>query len=174
MKYLLTLTACVFALSTYAQQSIDLSGEWRFAIDRSSEGIRPDAYHDAINLPASMLTAGKGDEVTPTTPWVGSIYDSSYYFNPYMERYRQPGKMKFPFFLTPARHYVGNAWYERTVVVPRSWNRRPVTLYLERPHIETTVYVNGKEVGHQMSLSAPHQYDLTPFVRFGKTNTITI
>ena len=82
--------------------------------------------------------------------------------------------MKFPFFLTPAKHYVGTAWYERTVTIPRSWRKRPVVLFLERPHIETTVFVNGREVGHQLSLSTPHEYDITPFVRFGRRNTIRI
>ena len=157
-----------------AQQSIDLQGPWRFATDRTSEDALPATYTQTITLPGSMLTNGLGDPVTPETQWVGSLYDSSYYHNPYMERYRQPGKMKFPFFLTPSKHYVGRAWYERTVVVPRKWRKGPVTLFLERPHIETTVYVNGKKAGHQTSLSTPHQYDLTHLVRFGKTNTITI
>ena len=161
-------------LATHAQTQISLEGQWQFAIDRTAEGTKPQVYDDVIHLPGSMLTAGKGDILTPKTQWVSSLYDSSYFFNPYMERYRRPGEMKFPFFLTPARHYVGNAWYERTVVIPRSWRRRPVTLYLERPHIETTVYVNGHEAGHQMSLSAPHQYDITQWVKFGKKNTITI
>ncbi|MBP5387340.1 MAG: beta-glucuronidase, partial [Prevotella sp.] len=159
---------------TAAQHTINLDGQWRFAVDRSKEGAMPSAYTQTITLPGSMLTNGMGDEVTPETQWVGSLYDSSYYHNPYMERYRQPGRMKFPFFLTPSKHYVGNAWYERTVVVPRKWRKGPVTLFLERPHIETTVYVNGQKVGHQMSLSTPHQYDITHFVRFGKSNTITI
>jgi hypothetical protein len=159
---------------TVAQHTINLDGQWRFAVDRSKEGTMPSAYTQTITLPGSMLTNGLGDEVTPETQWVGSLYDSSYYHNPYMERYRQPGKMKFPFFLTPSKHYVGNAWYERTVVVPKKWRKGPVTLFLERPHIETTVYVNGKKVGHQMSLSTPHQYDITNYVRFGKSNTITI
>ena len=157
-----------------AQSSIDLRGRWQFAIDRSSEGVMPLRYTETITLPGSMLTNGKGDPVSVNTQWVGSLYDSSYFFNPRMEPYRQPGKTKFPFFLTPSRHYVGNAWYQRTVVVPKTWKKRRVTLFLERPHIETTVYVNGKEVGHQMSLSVPHQYDITDAVRFGKKNTITI
>ena len=120
---------------TAAQHTINLDGQWRFAVDRSKEGTMPSAYTQTITLPGSMLTNGLGDEVTPETQWVGSLYDSSYYHNPYMERYRQPGKMKFPFFLTPSIHYVGNAWYERTVVVPKKWRKGPVTLFLERPHI---------------------------------------
>ena len=164
----------LFTLTAAAQQTINLQGQWKFATDRSGGSSIPTAYAQTITLPGSMLTNGLGDPVTPETQWVGSLYDSSYYHNPYMERYRQPGKMKFPFFLTPSKHYVGHAWYERTVVVPRKWRKGPVTLFLERPHIETTVYVNGKEVGHRMSLSTPHQYDITHLVHFGKANTITI
>lgn len=40
---------------------------------------------DSINLPGSMPEKLKGDEVTVRTQWTGSLYDSSYYFNPYME-----------------------------------------------------------------------------------------
>ena len=82
--------------------------------------------------------------------------------------------MKFPFFLTPERHYVGHAWYRRTVTIPKSWKKRHVVLYLERPHIETTVYVNGQEAGQQMSLSVPHQYDITPLLKAGASNEIAI
>jgi len=131
-------------------------------------------YADAVQLPGSMLTNGKGKPVSVNTRWTGSLYDSSFYFNPYMEKYRHEGQMKFPFFLTPERHYVGNAWYKRKVVVPKGWKKRSVTLYLERPHIETTVFVNGREVGHQMSLSVPHQYDVTDYLKPGRENEIAI
>ena len=121
-----------------------------------------------------MLTNGKGNPVNTQTKWTGSLYDSSYYFNPYMEKYRIEGQMKFPFFLTPERHYVGHAWYERTVSIPKQWKGRQVTLYLERPHIETTVTLNGHKVGHQLSLSTPHQFDLTPYILYGSKNKLSI
>ena len=164
---------CIFALlslslNSSAQESIDLSGKWQFSIDRSTEGKRPSKYHETINLPGSMLTNGKGDDASLETQWVSSLYDSSYFFNPKMSPYRQPGNMKFPFFLTPDKHYVGNAWYRRNVFVPTDWKGKGITLYLERPHIETYVYINGKFVGHQMSLSVPHQFDVSDFIKFGK------
>ena len=127
-----------------------------------------------MELPGSMITRGIGDPVSVHTRWTGSLYDSSYFFNPYMERYRKEGAMKFPFFLTPQHHFVGEAVYSRTVCVPRQWRGQRVTLFLERPHIETTVSVNGNEVGHQMTLSAPHQYDVTPYLRYGQDNEIDI
>ena len=160
---------CLLALNMSAQDIISLAGAWDFAIGDSSKTGK-----DYVMLPGSMLTNDKGDIVTTDTKWTGSLYDSSYYFNPYMERYRHSGDMKFPFFLTPKRHYTGNAWYRKTVYVPKQWKGEPITLFLERPHIETTVYVNGDSIGHQMSLSTPHRYDITAHIKPGETNTILI
>ena len=155
-------------LSATAQQTIDLSGCWELAL-----GDQPH-YNDHVTLPGSLLTNGKGDNVTVNTQWTGSTYDSSYYFNPYMEKYRMEGNVKFPFFLTPEKHYVGHAWYKKSVEVPSTWQGQRIILFLERPHIETTVFVNGRQVGHQLSLSTPHQYDVTPYLNAGKNNEIAI
>lgn len=169
MKRLSVLFSIVMlGMASFAQQSIDLAGTWKFSVGETAN------YDDTVTLPGSMLTNGKGNDVSVSTRWTGSLYDSSYYFNPYMAKYRVEGSMKFPFFLTPDKHYVGKAWYMRTVNVPKSWKKQRVILYLERPHIETTVYVNDQEAGHQMSLSAPHQYDVTRFIKPGKLNKIAI
>ena len=169
MKRLSVLFCIVMlGMASFAQQSIDLAGTWKFSVGETAN------YDDTVTLPGSMLTNGKGNDVSVSTRWTGSLYDSSYYFNPYMAKYRVEGSMKFPFFLTPDKHYVGKAWYMRTVDVPKSWKKQRVILYLERPHIETTVYVNDQEAGHQMSLSAPHQYDVTRFIKPGKQNKIAI
>jgi hypothetical protein len=92
-----------------------------------------------------------------------------------MERYRREGEtVKFPFFLTPQKHYVGVAWYRRQIYIPQAWNDQRVLLYLERPHIETTVFVNGHEAGHGNSLSVAHEFDLTRHIKPGRSNTIAI
>ena len=157
-------------VTSHAQSVLSLDGAWDFATGPQ----QPVTYSDYVMLPGSMLTNGKGDVVSVRTQWTGSLYDSSYYFNPYMEKYRQEGQMKFPFFLTPERHYVGTAWYHKRVYVPRDWHGSRVILFLERPHIETTVFVNGQEVGRQMSLSVPHEYDVTHFLKLGAGNDITV
>ncbi|MBQ0062548.1 MAG: beta-glucuronidase [Prevotella sp.] len=151
-----------------SQEMMDLSGKWDFSIGNIPR------YEESVTLPNSMLTAGKGDDISVTTQWTASLYDSSFYFNPYMEKYRVAGQMKFPFFLTPNKHYIGNAWYRKNVSVPSSWRGNRVFLFLERPHIETTLYVNGREAGHQSSLSTPHEYDVTDYIRVGKRNEIAI
>ena len=165
----------LFGFMADAQNRIDLSGYWNFSIgDVSNPSCLEKIKGERITLPGSMLTNGKGDEVSADTKWTCSLYDSSYYYNPYMAKYRQPGNIKFPFFLTPAKHYVGPAWYWKSVSIPAYWKKNRIILFLERPHIETTVYVNGKEVGHQLSLSTPHQYDLTRYLSFGKMNQIAV
>ena len=173
---LLLTTMCLTPLT--AQQVVSLSGTWEFHLgDLPTEGSRAPAstgFDDIVVLPGSLLTNDKGYPVSVNTQWTGSLYDSSYYFNPYMEKYRAEGNMKLPFFLTPERHYVGAAWYQRTVYVPHSWRRQRIFLFLERPHIETTVYVNGRRVGHDMSLSTPHVYDVSSELKAGRRNTITI
>lgn len=154
--------------STAYGQTVSLAGEWDFCMGESPE------YDDKVTLPGSMLTNGKGNDVTADTRWVGSLYDSSYYFNPYMAKYRVAGRVKFPFFLTPAKHYVGAAWYRRTVMIPKAWRKRSITLHIERPHIETTVFVNGREAGRDSSLSVPHEFDITPYVAYGQPNEIAV
>ena len=149
-------------------QVLNLAGSWDLALGDSA------VYTDYVVLPGSLLTNGKGDELSIHTQWTGSLYDSSFYFNPFMKRYQETGRMKFPFFLTPSRHYVGTAWYRRSIYVPADWKGQRVILFLERPHIETTVYVNGEEMGHQLSLSAPHEFDVTDAIQPGMRNELVI
>lgn len=144
-----------------AQSSISLAGRWQSSLGE-------------MTLPGSLLTNDKGEVPGVDTQWTCSLYDSSYYYNPYMAKYREAGHTKFPFFLTPNRHYVGRVTYSRHIKVPRAWRRKRVLLYLERPHIETTVTVNGRAVGHQTSLSVPHVFDVTDVVRPGQDNEIAV
>jgi hypothetical protein len=168
------LTAC---LAANAQDVINLNGKWGFEMDRNDVGNSEKWFNksagDNINLPGSMPEKLKGDDVTAKTVWTGSLYDSSYYYNPYMEKYRVEGNIKLPFFLTPDKHYVGVAWYQREVTIPSSWRGERVVLYMERPHIETTVWVNGKEAGSRNSLCVAHRYDITNLVHTGK-NKISV
>ena len=167
-RYHLLLFILYFFSPIRAQEILSLAGSWDFGI-----GETP-VYNDYVMLPGSMLTNEKGNQISVNTPWTGSLYDSSFYFNPYMEKYRHEGEMKFPFFLTPNRHYTGKAWYRKSVYVSRDWRYQRVFLYLERPHIETTVYVNGQQVGHQTSLSTPHEYEVTKWLKPGQKNEIAI
>jgi hypothetical protein len=115
----------------------------------------------------------KGDDITLKTKWTGSIYDSSWFYNPHMAKYRQPGNLKIPFWLTPPKHYTGAAWYKKEVVIPQNWKDKRVVLFLERPHTETRLWVDDTEIGMQNSLVAPHQFDLSGKISPGK-HSITL
>ena len=92
-------------------QQISLAGVWRFAVDRDDVGINEMWFNkkpgDVIKLPGTMAKNRKGDDVTLQTKWTGSIYDSSFFFRPSLAKYRQPGNIKIPFWLTPVKHYIG-------------------------------------------------------------------
>ncbi len=96
--------------NSYAQQ-ISLAGQWRFAIDKNDIGINEKWFNkkldDVINLPGTMAENRKGDDITLTTKWTGSIYDSSFFFRPSLAKYRTPDNLHIPFWLTPAKHYTG-------------------------------------------------------------------
>ena len=165
MRHAILLSMICVGTQAFASHVVNLCGTWKATFDSATH---------VVTLPGSMLTNDLGDLPSVSTRWTGALYDSSFYYNPYMEKYRQAGHMKFPFFLTPNRHYVGTVAYSRTVTVPKAWKGRRVELFLERPHIETTVTVNGRRVGHQMSLSTPHVYDLTDCLQYGRDNELTI
>lgn len=160
-----------------AQEYIDLSGKWSFQLDKDNKGITEKWYqhslNDYINLPGSLPEKLKGDRPTLKTQWTGSLYDSSFYYNPELEMFRRTENLKLPFFLTPVRRYVGAAWYKREINIPADWKGKRIILFLERPHIETTVWINNQCLGSQNSLSTPHEYDITPAIRPGKS-TLTL
>ena len=170
--YKVLLFVAFFSLSSFTNNEIDLSGIWQFQIDRNDQGVTAKWYNrnltDEIKLPGSMAEFLKGDDITLKTAWTGTIYDSSFYYMPRLAKYRQPGNIHIPFWLTPAKHYVGAAWYQKEVVIPENWKNQRVILHLERTHIETRVWVNDKEVGLQNSLVAPHEYDLSAYLTSGK------
>ncbi len=164
---------CLVLFSSFkSEEKISLAGKWRFASDPKDIGIKENWFQtklsDEVRLPGSMAENGKGDDITLKTQWTGSIYDSSFYFNPRLAKYRKEGNIKIPFWLTPAKHYVGAAWYQKDIVIPDNWKKSSIILFLEQPHTETIVWINDQKVGLQNSMVAPHQYDLSKLLSPGK------
>ncbi|MDD2590026.1 MAG: glycoside hydrolase family 2 TIM barrel-domain containing protein [Fermentimonas sp.] len=176
-KLLFVLALVCSNLLTAQQIELDLSGNWQFRIDRNDMGEEEKWYSkdlsDNITLPGSMAESRKGDDVTLHTEWTASIYDSSFFFNPRLEKFRVQENLKLPFWLTPVKYYVGAAWYRKNITIPDSFNKKRVVLFLERPHTETVVWVNNKRVGMQNSLSVPHTYEIGDLLKKGE-NSITI
>ena len=163
-----TLTLFSFLLASCSQQvtKIDLSGSWQFTTDSTH-------WDSTVLLPGSMASNGLGEDITANTPWTGGIVDSAYFRSDAYARYREPGHVKIPFWLQPVKYYKGAAWYKKEVTVPEGWGQQDISLFLERCHWETRLWVDDKEVGMQNALGAPHQYDLSDVLTPGK-HTLTL
>ncbi len=143
-------------------KEINLSGNWYYRLDSLELGEKEkwfqDGFIEQIQLPGALRDYEIGEEPDLHTEWTGSIYDSSWYFNPELAKYRQEGDMKFPFWLTPVKHYVGMAWYQKEIEIPAAWIGKDVVLNLERPHWQTTIWFDTIKIGSDNSLSVPHQF----------------
>ena len=111
-------------------QKLDLSGLWRVSLDETKQDELPAVYPDAMTLPGTTSAAGLGKE------------------NPARETY----------FLTDSHKFEGYAWFMRRFDCP-DWSDCQGMLTLERTR-KTTVYLDGRAIGHQESLCAPHRYFL--------------
>jgi hypothetical protein len=151
-----------------AANTVSLAGQWRFQMDRDDVGVAAQWFNkdltDQIKLPGILQGQGYGDDISVDTPWVATPRLSSQWWTQQPEsvraKYSQPGKVEVPFLSQPAKHYLGVAWYQRDIVIPPSWAGKRVELYLERPHWQTTAYVDDKQYGYNDSLVAPHVTDL--------------
>ena len=157
--------------------AISLASQWSFKLDPKNAGQQEKWYAgkltDSIELPGSTAENGYGDDPWVDTKWTGQIVDKSWFTEDKYAKYRQAGSLKIPFWLTPVKHYVGPAWYQKQVEVPEIWNGKRIVLLLERCHWETKVWVDGNAAGMQDSLCTPQIHDLSDLLTPG-THTLTV
>ncbi|HKY43070.1 MAG TPA: discoidin domain-containing protein [Pyrinomonadaceae bacterium] len=143
---------------------IRLDGIWRFTIDSNDSGERLELFKarlpHSIKLPGTLQAQNIGYPIMTGIPWVLSLYDRFWYLRDDYKDYTQPGKVKVPFLSQPPVHFIGVAWYQRDIDIFQHQTARRFVLTLERPHWETTVWLNGKKIGSDRSLVAPHVYEL--------------
>ena len=117
-----------------------------------------------IQLPGilqSQKFGNFGDEISTKTPWVLSLYDRFWYLREDYKAYTSNRARSRCRFFRSRRVTISvppgiSATYKSN---PSSSGRR-VVLTLERPHWETTVWLDGQKIGSDKSLVAPHVYDL--------------
>ncbi len=163
------------AISFSANQTL-LHGVWRFQLDPENRGMTEKWYEqnlaEAISLPGSVQEQGYGNDPSPDTHWLGNVRQDEYGKAKYGP-YKRPDHFKYPFWLTPKKHYRGAAWFQKQFGVDGKQSGSRVVLELERPHWETRVWVDGFYAGADSSLSTPHRYDLTDLLTPGP-HTLTI
>ena len=135
-------------MATERRETVTLAGEWRFALDRDNTGIRERWFagklDDTISLPGTTDEAAKGDFVDEQCE----------------DR------------LSRVWRWIGPAWYQRTVTIPKRWKGKRIALFLERTK-DSQVWVDDTWAGSDDSLSTPHEFDLSAQLTPGK-HTITL
>jgi len=58
-------------------------------------------------------------------------------------------------------------WYARTFQVPLEWAGRDLLLHFGAVDYRATVWVNGREVGHNRGGHVPFQFDIAPYLKPG-------
>ncbi len=111
---------------------IDLSGQWQVKLDAEKQETMPQAYLETMTLPGTTSAAGLG----------------------------MPNPAKETGCLTDAYRFEGAVWFMRTFTAG-DWTGEQTMLTLERTR-KTTVYLDGRPIGHQESLCTPHRYFLPP------------
>ena len=138
---------CALLGPARAQETRSLEGHWKFQLDAQKMGIKEKWYtgplsgDSTIKLPGTMDDAGLGPRNTkpPTLAGPYRLYD-----------------------------YAGPAWYQRDIEIPAAWAGKRVSLFLERCRWVTTVWLDGRCIGTQDSLIAPHVYDFGTALNSGK------
>jgi hypothetical protein len=152
-------------------EDVSLRGMWSCELDREDRGQAQRWFArdlaGVITLPGVLTAQSFGDPVSMQTKWTGNI-NKIWTSDPYYQQYQTPGNFKMPFWLQPDRHYVGAVWYQRQIEIPESWRGKRLTLLLERPHWQTTVWLDERSLGVQDSLGTPHVYELGTEVSPGK------
>jgi beta-galactosidase len=167
VKKIALLLAVLFVIlppTLRASEKISLAGNWQFALDRTDQGVGNNWFDqslaDKISLPGALQSQNYGDQISAKTPWVLSLYDRNWFLREDYKDYTKAGNVKVPFLSQPPRHYTGAAWYNREIEIPADWSGKRVCLFLERPHWESVVWIDGQKIGSNLSLVAPHEYDL--------------
>ncbi len=178
MKKIITSFAIILIFVIFAQaREIDLSGQWSFELDPNNTGITGQWFNrslaQSIRLPGSLQEQGFGEKPSAKTQWTTRI-GMKLLDDPRFTEYIQSEDFKCPFWLTPDRYYVGPAWYQRQINIPKEWADQRIVLLLERPHWQTTVWIDGRQAGIRETLGSAHEYDLTEFCKPGQNHRLTI
>ena len=119
-----------------------LSGKWYFKLDPSDEGIKKEWFNqvlkDSMYLPSTTDVQEKGELNTKTE--IGRF--------------------------TRLYPYGGPAWYQKEIEIPENWNGKELLFFMELTKA-SMVWVDDHLVGKQISLTAPHVYNITQYLTPG-------
>ncbi|MBE2205122.1 MAG: DUF4981 domain-containing protein [Chthoniobacterales bacterium] len=133
-----------------------LNGDWRFKM-----AARPES-----------VTAGDLATDTDRSAWATVAVPGNWtmqgYGNPHYTNVQMPFPDEPPF--VPEDNPTGI--YSREFSVPSEWEGRRVVIHFGGAESVLYVHVNGTPVGLGKDCRLPSEFDITPFVKYGATNTV--
>lgn len=147
MKHLVLISICSFLMTGVFAQKFSLEGQWKVQLG-STEG-----REYSIQLPGTLDDAGIGDTVNIV-----------------------PGlNIATLAHLTRKVQYTGKAYYSRELFIPKHLQGGTYILKLGRVLWKSSITIDGTLLPvSQESLVASHEYDITPYIRPGYPQRITI
>jgi hypothetical protein len=151
LNVLVIVLVAVFTGCSSSVTELSLKGNWVVKLDSLNVGI-DEAWAEKtiegtqIQLPGTLDDAELGTKNTQEPAMDNSVLWG----------------------LTRKHQYIGVAWYQKEIVVPNKWKDKKLELELERIIWESQLYVDGKIIGKNESLIAPHRYDLSDVLSPGK------
>jgi hypothetical protein len=157
-RHLLVLLLSLTTTFSYAQiftsqrlsprPRVDLKGQWQFALDTGNVGIKEKWFSRALSeqvlLPGTMDLNKKGyANKDSTTMHLSRVY-----------------------------RYEGAAWYRRSVIIPKEFNKKHISLFLERTK-SSKIWIDDVLIGSSAILQSPQEFDLSKYLSPG-AHVITI
>ena len=68
----------------------------------------------------------------------------------------------------------GIGWYRKSFIIPATEKNRKVFISFDGIYNNSEVWINGKWLGKRPNGYISFQYDLTPYIKFGKENLIAV
>jgi beta-galactosidase len=134
-----------------------LDGEWDFRM--------LDRPEDLSTMLVSSRAKGGWESIPVPSNWTLHGYGTPHYTN-----------IQMPFRLDPPEVPEQNptGLYRKLIKIPASWKNRRIHLEVGGAESVLYVYLNGNAVGMGKDSRLPSEFELTPFIRFGQENLLTL
>ena len=157
---------------------ICLNGTWEFAFDPDDIGEQNQWFATAptadspwtsqiqVPYPWESLAAWGEEEQADNANYLSK----NAYLNP--EEVTCGGLDREGNYRDEPRHTIG--WYRKTVSIPENWGDRRVILKFGAVDWETTVWINGNQIGKNENGYLPFEFDITDAIKPGEPTTIVV
>jgi beta-galactosidase len=139
------------------RERVPLDGEWEFTYDHEDIGKSERWFAPSAALPERITLPG-----CPQAQEFASRFKEKKESAGYLEA----GFTKY--------HSTDTAWYRRDFLLPESMKDREIWLHIGGLTPAAEVWVNGISLGETRSSRCAVRCDISDYVSFGETNTVTI